>query len=323
MKNYARFLIFFGLCFLILFITAVGIVFLHVRINAVGHVPVKIGIQLDEILKSSRWALPFALYLAIVFSINEGRRHRVAWPLIFTGAVVLASVFTFGVSKGLSNAGAMQSPPLATNHITLGRQGLILSSPGTVITLLDRPSNPNGSRVVAVRDRELIYQKTPVGADGKIISLPPIPFQDTSAWLSTLILNDLSSSGRFIASRFNEGLVPYFAWTLALIALLVSLGLVFELTHWPLANVFLGLLLFRGVLAFEVFLNSDEIMEYLREFTRGAVPDALITPIIFSAISVLILVYSFLLFLSRFTGGADAKRSSLLKSAASYTPPVK
>ena len=298
-KNYVRFLIFFGLCFLILFITAIGIAFLHVWIDAVRNVPVKSGIALDEILKSGCWALPFALYLTIVFSINEGRRHRVAWPFIFAGAVVLASVFTFGISKGLSNAAAMTAPPLATNHLTLGRQGLLLSRPGTVITLLDRPSNPEGSRVVAVQDRELIYQKVPVGADGEIISLPPIPFHDASGWLSTLILSDLSVSGRFIAARFDEGLVPYFAWTLSLIVLLVSLGLVFELTHWPLANIFLGLLVFRGVLAFEVFLNSGEIMEYLREFTRGAVPDALITPVIFAAVSVLILVYSFLLFLSR------------------------
>ena len=309
MKNFARFLIFFGLCFLILYITAAGIAFLHVWIDAVGNVPIKSGIPLDEILKSGCWALPFALYLTIVFSINEGRRHRVAWPLIFAGAVVLAGVFTFGVSKGLSNAAAMHAPPLATNHITLGRQGLMLSSPGAVISLLDRPSNPSGSRVVAVKDRELIYQKVPVGADGKIISLPPIPFQDASAWLSTLILNDLSISGRFIAARLNEGLVPYFAWTLALIVLLVSLGLVFELTHWPLANIFLGLLLFRGVLAFEVFLNSEAAMEYLREFTRGAVPDALITPLIFAAIVALVLIYSFLIFLARVAGNTDTKRN--------------
>jgi hypothetical protein len=311
MKNYARFLIFFGLCFPILFVTAVGITFLHVWIDAVGNVPVKSGILLNEIIKSGYWALPFALYITIVFSVNEGRRHKVAWPLVFVSAAVLASVFTFVISKGLSSASAMPAPPLATNHTTLGRQGLLLSRPGTVITLLDHPSNASGSRVVALKDRELIYQKVPVGADGKIISLPPIPFHYASFWLSTLIVSDLSVSGRFIADRFNEGLVPYFAWTLALIVLLVSLGLVFEFTHWPLANIFLGLLIFRGVLAFEVFLNSDKIMEYLREFTRGAVPDALITPIIFTALSALILVYSFLIFLSRVTSGANTKRSSL------------
>ncbi|MDR2444569.1 MAG: hypothetical protein LBD44_01335 [Spirochaetaceae bacterium] len=309
MKNYARFLIFFGLCFIILFITAVGIAFLHVWVDAVRHVPVKSSIMLNEIVESGCWALPFALYLTIVFSVNEGRRHKVAWPLIFVSAVALAGVFTFGISKGLSNAGVMPAPPLATNHITLGRQGLLLSRPGVVITLLDRPSNAAGSRVVAVKDRELIYQKVPVGADGKIIGLPPIPFHDASGWLSYLIISDLSVSGRFIAARFNEGLIPYFAWTLALIVLLVSLGLVFELTRWPLANIFLGLLIFRGVLAFEVFLNSDKIMEYLLEFTRGAIPDALITPAIFVALSVLVLVYSFLIFLSRATTGADTKRS--------------
>ncbi|MDR2796334.1 MAG: hypothetical protein LBB47_06470, partial [Spirochaetaceae bacterium] len=272
MKNYARFLIFFGLCFPILFISAVGIAFLHVWIDAAGHIPVKSGILLDDILKSGYWALPFALYLTIVFSINQARRHKVVWPLIFLSVIVLASGFTFGISKGLSNAGAMPKFPFETNRGTLGRQGLMLSQPGAVITLLDRPSNVNSSRVVTIKDRKLIYQEVPVGADGEIISLPSIPFRNASSWLSALIVSDLSVSGRFIAARFNEGVIPYFSWTLALILLLVSLGLVFELTNWPLANVFLGLLVFRGVLAFEVFLNSDEIMGYLIEFTRGAIP---------------------------------------------------
>jgi hypothetical protein len=307
MKNYARFLIFFGLCFPILFMAAIGITFLHTWIDAVEYVPVKSGILLREILESGSWALPFALYLTIVFSINQGRRHKVAWPLIFVSALVLAGVFTFGISKGLNSAVAMPAPPLKTNHITLGRQGLMLSRPGTVITLLDRPSNVNGSRVVAIKDLKLIYQRVPVGADGEIISLPPIPFRDTGDWLSTLILNDLSISGSFIAARFNEGIIPYLAWTLALITLLLSLGLVFELTYWPLANIFLGFLIFRGILAFEVFLNSEEIMGYLIEFARGAIPDTFITPAIFAAISALVLIYSFLIFLARVR--ADPKRS--------------
>ncbi|MDR3356631.1 MAG: hypothetical protein LBO04_05520 [Spirochaetaceae bacterium] len=299
MKNYARFLIFFGLCFPILFITAFGITFLYAWVDAAGQIPAKNGISLDEILQAGRWTLPFTLYLTVIFSINHGRRHKVAWPLIFTGVTVLASLFTFGVSKGLSNAGALRAPPLEIERGTLGRPGLILSRPGTVISLLDRPSNPTGSRVVALDDRDLIYQKKPVGADGEIISLPPVPFRGAHAGLLTLIIGDLAQSGRVLAARFDEGPVPYFSWTLALIMLLTSLGLVFELSHWPLANLFLGLLLFRGVLALEVFLNSDGMTEYLYEFTRGALPPDLITPAIFASLSVLVLTYSFLLFLSR------------------------
>ncbi|MDR2344307.1 MAG: hypothetical protein LBD86_07240 [Spirochaetaceae bacterium] len=298
MKNYARVLLFFGLCFPILFAAAIGFDFLHAWVEAEAHIPFKNGIFPGEILESGRWALPFTLYLTVVFSINQGRRHKVAWPLIILTVVLLAGAFTFGISKCLSNVAAVSVPPLETNSRFAGRQGLMLSQPGTVITLLDRPSNAEGSRVVAIKDKELIYQKVPAGADGKMIGLPLLPFRNVSNWVSDPIVSDLSLSGRFIAARLDEGLVPYLSWTLSLILLLASLGLVFELSCWPLANIFLGLLVFRGVLAFEVFLNSEETMRYLTEFTRGLIPDTLITSVILASISALVLIYGFLIFLS-------------------------
>jgi hypothetical protein len=236
--------------------------------------------------------------------MNYGKKLKIAPPLVFIFVVAFTSLFAFGVSSVFKNLNKMAAPPLAINHGTLGYPGLILSRAGVIITLLGRPSNETGSRVVSIEDQPFIYQKTPVGADGTLIKLPPIPFRYEDIWISNSVLSDLSISGHNIVGRLNEGndenegFVSFCAWTLALITLLVSLGFIFELSRWPLANVFLSILAFRGVLAFEVFLNSDEIIAYLKEFSRGIMPDMFITPAILSAIAVLILIYCILLFLA-------------------------
>ncbi|MDR1149105.1 MAG: hypothetical protein LBK66_10795 [Spirochaetaceae bacterium] len=301
MKNFARFLIFLSLCVITVFIITFGIALLRNWTSAVSLVPITNSIPLDELIKSAGWTLPFTIYLTIILSMNCGKKLKIAPPLVFIFVTAFTSFFAFGVSSGFKNFSNMAAPPLAINHGTLGYPGLILSRAGVIITMLDQPSNETGSRVVSIEDQPFIYQKVPVGADGTLIKLPPVPFRYKDAWLSNSVLNDLFISGRNIAVRLNEGYVSFWAWLFALIILLVSLGFIFDLSRWPLANVFLSILAFRGILAFEVFLNSDEVIAYLKEFSRGILPDMFITPVILSAIAVLILIYRILLFLSHFS----------------------
>jgi hypothetical protein len=311
MKMLARFLCFFGLWFPAIFVIAAGSVFLGAWIDTASQVSPDSGITLRHIVEIGRWIAPFTMYLTLILSISYGRRRNLAPPLVLIFAVPLACLFTFGASKGLSIAANMEAPPLAVKRSPPGQPGLILSRPGTVITLLDRPSNADGSRVVAIDGRPLIYQKEPRGADGRIIGLPPLPFRRGEARLYDGILSDFSISGQRLAARFEEGNVSFFSWTFALSILLVSLGFVFEMTSWPLANFFFGLLVFRGVLAFEVFLASGEIMEYINGFMRGAIPDMLVAPAIFAVVAVLILIYSVLFYLARSTAPARAGSAHL------------
>jgi hypothetical protein len=302
MKNFARFLVFFGVCFPLLFLLATGITLLHVWIDAVSSVPAKTGIYLKEAVESGRWILPATLYLSVMFSINYGNRHKVSRPFVFFSLIILVSLFTFGASKGLNSVYNMTEPPMQISHRTLGAPGMVLYRFDTVITLLDSPSNRMGSRVVSIDGRPLIYQEEPIGADGEIISLPPVPFHNPDKGFLRTIRGDLSISGQGMAARFEEGLVPYFAWICSLILLLVLLGFATEVSHWPLANIFFGLLVFRGALAFEVFINSDAVSGFLRDFLHGALPDMFITPVVFTAIATLILIYVLLLFFARITG---------------------
>jgi hypothetical protein len=299
MKNFARFLIRFGIYFAAIFLTAAVITWLNWWIDAVSRIPAESGVKLSDFFEAVRWTLPFTLYLTIIFSVDYGKRLKVPQPLVFIFTVALACGFTFGTAKGINAFSGMEAPSLPVKHGELGRAGLILSQPGAVITLLDQPSNSMGSRVVSINGEPLIYQKSPIGADGKIIRLPPVPFQGVNALVKSPIFGDLYMSGRHILKRFGEGSIPFFAWILALTLLLVSLSLAVESGNWPLANIFFGILFFRGILAFEVFLNSENITGYISEFFRHILPDNLIISVVFMVIACLILIYIILLFLSR------------------------
>jgi hypothetical protein len=85
----------------------------------------------------------------------------------------------------------------------------------------------------------------------------------------------------------------------ALIFLLVSLGFILKLSNWPLANLFLGCLAFRGVLAAETFLNSPEIQDLFAEFLENRLPLSYTVPLIFCVFGVMINLYTFLVFLAR------------------------
>jgi hypothetical protein len=307
MKNFAKFLVFWGICFPLLFLLATGITLLHVWIDAVSSVPAKTGIYLKEVIESGRWILPATLYLSVMFSINYGNRHKISRPLVFFSLIILASLFTFGASKGLNSVYNMTEPPMKISRQTLGAPGMVLYRFDTAITLLDSPSNRMGSRVVSIDGRPLIYQEEPIGANGEIISLPPVPFYNPDKGFSRFIRGDLSISGQVMAARFEEGLAPYFAWICSLILLLVLLGFITKVSHWPLANILFRLLVFRGALAFEIFINSDAVSGFLRDFLRGALPDMFIAPVTFTAIAVLILIYALLLFLARVTDKTQSK----------------
>jgi hypothetical protein len=69
-----------------------------------------------------------------------------------------------------------------------------------------------------------------------------------------------------------------------------------------LANLFLGLLAFRAILALETFLNSQEINALIDSFLGGWVPSMLISPLVFAALSLLTIIYTLLTCVARSSG---------------------
>ncbi|GMO27832.1 MAG: hypothetical protein Ta2B_08420 [Termitinemataceae bacterium] len=290
MKSISRLIAFFGLFFTFIFLVAIGTGFLRIWLQAVSTVPITRNLILSDVIDKLEWALPFTLYISIIFSVNYAKRHKANGIVAFFTVVALSAVFSWGIAKGMDNARNMASPAFLIERQTLGKEGLILSQGKTVFTLLDTPSLQTGSRVISLPGDPLIYQELPIGSEGNIIKLPPIPFNRDSL-SNTSVHYDLMQSGRHLSSRYSEGTFSFCVWVIALILLLSAFSIIFEIGEWHLANIISGLLIFRGILAFEVFINSETIQDYLYGFFRGAVSIQFVTPIIFMLIAILVLIY--------------------------------
>jgi hypothetical protein len=182
----------------------------------------------------------------------------------------------------------------------LGEPGLILTnaqrSSNMVMVLLRGPAEPGGPRVAVIPGQRLLYQAEPAGPGNTVLSLPPIPFGDDTPWFLKSMTIDLRLSAEQLEGRFKAGLLPFLAYSGALILLLSSLGGVLKLSAWPLANLFLGCLAFRGILALETFFNSPETQDIFESFLENRLPLSFAVPLIFCALGILAHIYSVLVY---------------------------
>jgi hypothetical protein len=84
-----------------------------------------------------------------------------------------------------------------------------------------------------------------------------------------------------------------------MILLLSSLRFVLDLSSWPLANLFCGALVFRGILAFQTFIDSRSVQTFIIAFFDNRIDGALLSPIIFAGLGLLTLLYTFLVGVAR------------------------
>jgi len=204
-------------------------------------------------------------------------------------------LFCLGFSFILHN---WESVPSAQSAgIPLGGKGLILSNSltrnETAVILLNGTAGPLEQRVSAIPDQPLVYHES----SGANITLPPIPFNDNTPWFLKSLSIDIRLNAEMFQAKFIEGFFSYFIYAGSLIFLLCSLGHAIKFSAWPLANLFLGILAFRGILAFETFLNTPEMQEMISSYLNGMIPLALAVPFIFLGIGLLLHLYSFLVFI--------------------------
>jgi hypothetical protein len=311
-KNLARLALFLSLCFAVLFISAAGLRYVGLRIDWARVLPARPEAMLPEFISAARWALPFAVYFSILLGLSYSDRRLTGIPSftnrrarkrpLFTPVAVIAIIvfilgFSFAVSLGLDRLGTM--PPARDTQKPLGGPGLILMQGDNAIVLLGEPTDVRGPRAAAIPGRQLVYQEQPVGPDNSILSLPPVPFRDESPWFLKSIAIDFSLSARQFESRLREGVIPFLIYAGSVIFLLASLGFVLRLSHWPLANLFLGALAFRGILAAETFLNSPETQDLFASFLGNRFPLSWTVPLVFCFFGVLVDLYSILVYLAK------------------------
>jgi hypothetical protein len=209
---------------------------------------------------------------------------------------ILSSVFTLALSLGMDQMRKLR-PALENVKTPPGEPGLILAWGETAMVLLKEPGDIRGPRVVSIPGEALRYQEVPLGPQNRVIALPALPFRNAIPWVFKSLLIDFTLSAREFDSRFREGLVPFGIYGGALILLLAGLRFILDFGQWPLANMFLGALVFRGILALETFLNTPEINAFLEEFLGNRIPGSLITPLVFCSLAVVLILYTALTYL--------------------------
>jgi len=292
MKNLAKLTLFFSLNFLILFLTAVMLGLLASWIEFVRYIP--LGAVFGKNVTDLAWnALPVALYVSVLLTLSYTARRSMPIPLAIGGILVLACAVYMGLAFGISRAGVMEVTFRPASAVQ-GAPGLILSRSENVMILLRESSDIWGPRVVSLPGQPLIYQEIPLGPNNTVLPLPPLPFGDTTPWFARSLAIDFSLSAVELRGRLEYGLFPFAIYAFALILLLASMRFVLGLTHWPLANLFLGALVFRGIVALESFLNVREVNATIDSFLPGQLPSPLITPAVFGALALLVIFYTLL-----------------------------
>jgi hypothetical protein len=244
-------------------------------------------------------SLPAAFYLSILLGLSYGVRRRMFYP----AALAVVLIFVLGLSCGgflgleylnrTEFSLAVKPPPPK-----LAKPGLILNagSPliGNQMVFLEDPYKPGGARVVFSYNKALSYQE-----EGAPPSRVRLPFFAEKRGIFHSISRDFERSSQIFSGRFETGPVSYCIYAGSLGAFLISLGCMVNISFWSLANLFFGALAFRGVLALESFLNQDDIHRHLASFAGKVVSEPLINPAIFCFLTLLIFLYSGLIYLSR------------------------
>jgi len=299
MKSIARLTLFFSLTFVAFFLAAILLNCIASWIELARIIPVNTsGGEASPTMLAFWKALPAALYLSILVALCFSASKTI--PIRFAILVIgfMACIFTVVFSLVINRVGVLEPIFKPTSSIE-AEPGLILSQSNTRVVLLEESGNVLGSRLVSIPGQPLIYQEAPIGPNNTILSLPALSFGDDTPWFVTSIAIDLSISARELKNRLEDSYLSFAVYAFSLILLLSSLRFIVELSMWPLANLFFGALVFRGILALEVFLNAREINEMVGSFLGGNIPSALITPLVFIALSILILLYTLLTKIAR------------------------
>jgi len=302
-----RLAVHFILCFIGLFLVSAGIRFLAMRLDWARLLTLQPEALQNEVAVAVQWGRSFGLYGSIILGLCFISRERVsALPAIICMAL-LAVGLAYGASLGLENLKGMVTGKKTTPPV--GGPGLILANhmrpTGTAVVLLDGPAKPGGARIVVNSSDRMIYQETFPGKDAFPSAIPLAPIGEESPWIFQSIAIDLKLSADNIQHRYNEGLVSFLVYTVALVVLLISFLFIMDLSAWPLANFFLCCLAFRGVLSLETLLNSPEIQNFLNSLLQSYLPISAVVPMIFCVAGLLLYLYSFLVYLARRKSGNE------------------
>lgn len=292
MKNFAKLILFFSLSFTAFFVIAILLKFITSWLDLTRIIPIET--RSGENFAEAAWiALPAALYFSILLSLNYSSRRAMSIFTAILGTIILACAFSAGASLGIGRTEALH-PVFKPVSPIKAEPGLIVSRGDTSIILLRDNSDVRGPRVVSIPGRPLVYQEVPIGPNNTILPLPAISLGEDFPWFLRSIGIDFTLSAGELKSRFESDYLSFAAYAFSLILFLSSLCFIMELSQWPLANLFIGALVFRSILTLETFLNSREINVLIGSYLDGRVPNVFVTPLVFCTLGILTLLFTLL-----------------------------
>jgi hypothetical protein len=302
-KKTAQLVLFFSMTFILSLLVAAGARYLFLWIDTVRAIPAGTFYPAASLVTSLQMSLSAAFYCAIAFSLSYSVRRKMSAGMSVLLLFLLATGATFGLSLALYRAQAVESSAPLSARPTLGGPGLRLSSAGVTIILTGNPDDGTSPRVAALPDRPLVFQENPA-ARNVVPDLPPAPFYESKpVFLSSLAL-DFALGAEQLSARLRLGGFQFCLYAMSIILLLVCCRFLFELSSWPLANIFIGFMAFRGILTFQTFLDSAETQQLILFFIGRLIPQSYISPIIYLVLGLLVLLYTIL------TNAARGRRAS-------------
>jgi hypothetical protein len=294
-KNFAKLALLFSLTFIISFLLVTSVRFLYLWVDWAKSLPPKPETSLTLIISAAYWALSLSLFSSILFSISYSARKNYFAPMSVLTLMCLSFVFCFGISLVLGNWGSV--PPAETSGLRLGDRGLILSNSinryETAVVMLKGTADPLGPRVIAMPGQSMIFTETA----GLNTDLPPIPFNDETPWFLKNLAIDIRLNADLFRQKYSEGIFHFILQAGSIIFLLCSLGYAIKISAWPLANLFVGILVLRGILALNTFLYAPDMQEIIGSFLKNSLPAMVAVPLMFLLFGALVHLYSFLVFI--------------------------
>ncbi|MDR1908653.1 MAG: hypothetical protein LBQ35_01930 [Spirochaetaceae bacterium] len=291
-KSLARLIPFFFFTLVLTFSLTTAFGCLRLWIGAARMIP-PLPFSLPEaLLNAALVAIPAAFYVTIMLSL--GYASRWGFPPALTAAVilVLAPAFTLGLTLAHSRLLLQAEPPSAGGEglKALGKSGLRLLQGDVSIIVLGDPADGRSPRISAVPGQPLAYLEHPREIGGAAPRLPPAPFRGENSPVMDSLITDLSLASEQIEARRVMGLNPLLLYLFSLALLLVSFYRVFAVSAWPLANMLLGTVLFRALLSFQTYIDSDALQSFIFFFLGRFIPQSVISPGVFALGGILVLL---------------------------------
>jgi hypothetical protein len=292
-RKLAGLALYFSLGFAMLFLVMTAMRHMAIRPELSGPVW-----NWDGLKDSARWALSFAIYGGMLVGLTYTVRNGVFAPAAIMCVSILALCLAIAADRFIENL--RPAPASAGGLADSGETGLILGSresgQGAAFVLLRGPDESGGAGVVVAPGSPMVFRGDFSGRENPESGLSVPGLGSPTPWFLQSAAIDLGLSADNLRLRFGEGMRSFLLYAGSLVFVLGSLVFVFRLGEWPLANFFLGVLAFRGVLALEALFNSREMQDVFASHVGERLSLSLVVPAIFMAAGTLAHLYSILMY---------------------------